>query len=162
MVAGVAIDLTGITFGDVFVGFREQWYDDNTLSTIEGITGGANITWNVTPLTTVEAGIARRVEETTTAGSGGFFATLYSVSADHELLRNLLLNANVALTENDYEQIEREDRIYEAGLSARYLVNRNFYASVGYQYRQRERNATLGDDADYTQNLVTARVEFQM
>ena len=91
MVAGVAVDLTGITFGDVFVGYREQWFDDDNLSTIEGITAGANITWNVTPLTTVHGGIVRRVEETTAAGTGGFFATRYSLSADHELLRNLLL-----------------------------------------------------------------------
>jgi len=162
MVAGVAVDLTGITFGDVFVGYREQWFDDDNLSTIEGITAGANITWNVTPLTTLHGGVVRRVEETTTAGSGGYFATRYSVSADHELLRNLLLNASVALTGNDYQQIDREDWTYEAGLSARYLMNRNFYATVGYQYTQRERNAALGDDADYKQNVVTVRVELQM
>ena len=166
LVAGVAIDFTGITFGDLFVGYREQWYDDDNLSTIEGITGGANITWNVTPLTTVHAGIVRRIEETTQTFAGrrasGFFATRYSVSADHELLRNLLLNANVALTENDYEGLDRTDRIYEAGLSARYLMNRNLYGSIGYKYRQRDRDATLGDDADYTQNLVTVRVELQM
>lgn len=41
-------------------------------------------------------------------------------------------------------------------------MNRNFYATVGYQYTQRERNATLGDDADYKQNVVTVRVELQM
>ncbi len=162
IVGGVAIDFTGITFGDLFVGYREQWFDDDNLSTIEGITGGANITWNVTPLTTFHAGIVRRVEETTTAGSGGFFATRYSVSGDHELLRNLLLHADVALTENDYEQIDRKDRIYEAGLSARYLMNRNLYASVGYRYAQRERDSVPGDDADYKSNIVTVRVELQM
>ena len=166
IVSGVGIDFTGITFGDLFVGYREQWYDDDNLSTIEGITGGANITWNVTPLTTFHAGIVRRVEETTQTFAGrrssGFFATRYSVSADHELLRNLILNANVALTENDYKGLDREDRIYDVGVSARYLVNRNFYGSIGYKYRQRDRDATLGDDADYTQNVVTVRVELQM
>ena len=166
IVAGVAIDLTGITFGDLFVGYREQWYDDDNLSTIEGITGGANITWNVTPLTTFQAGIVRRVEETTAIFAGrrssGFFATRYSLSADHELLRNLLLNANVALTENDYKGIDREDRIYDVGVSARYLLNRNFYASLGYRFTLRDRDATLGDEADYTQNVVTVRVELQI
>ncbi len=162
MVAGVAVDLTGITFGDLFVGFREQRFDDDNLDTIGGLTGGANITWNVTPLTTVQAGIVRRVEETTTPGSSGFFATRYNLSADHELLRNLLLSVNLALTENDYEGIDRKDRTYDTGLSARYLMNRNFYASVGYQYTQRERDSTPGDDADYTQNVFTVRVELQM
>ena len=166
IVTGVAIDFTGITFGNLFAGYRKQWYDDDNLSTIEGITGGANITWNVTPLTTFHAGIVRRVEETTAIVAGrrssGFFATRYSVSADHEVLRNLLLNASVALTENDYKGIDREDRIYDVGVSARYLLNRNFYGSIGYRYTLRDRDATLGDEADYTQNVVTLRVELQM
>ena len=162
IVAGVAIDLTGVTFGDLFAGFREQRFDDENLDTIGGITWGADITWNVTALTTLQAGIVRLVEETTSAGSGGFFATRYILSADHELLRNLLLKADVAFTESDYEGIKREDQIYEAGVSARYFLNRNFYASVGYQYRQRERDSIPGDDADYTQNVFTARVELQM
>ena len=162
VVAGVAIDLTGVTFGDLFAGFREQRFDDENLDTIGGITWGADITWNVTALTTIQAGIVRRVEETTSAGSSGFFATRYILSADHELLRNLLLNANVAFTQNDYEGIKREDQIYAAGVSARYLVNRNFYASVGYRYTQRERDSTPGDDADYKQNVITVRLELQM
>ena len=163
LVAGVAVDLTGVTFGNLFAGFREQRYDDDNLDTIGGITLGADITWNVTGLTTVQAGIVRRIEETTSGGSSGFFATRYSLSADHELLRNLLLNANVAFTQNDYEGIKREDQIYEAGVSARYLLNRNFYASVGYRYTQRERvDGAPGDDADYKQNVITVGVEVQM
>ncbi len=76
------------------------------------------------------------------------------------MLRNLLLHANVAVTENDYEQIDREDRIYEAGVSARYLMNRNLYATVGYQHRQRKRDAA--SSTDYKQNVVTVRLELQM
>ena len=162
IVGGVAIDLGGITFGDLFAGFREQRYDDDNLDTIGGITLGADLTWNVTGLTTVQGGIERRVEETTSGGSSGFFATRYSLSADHELLRNLLLNANVAFTQDDYEGIKREDQTYEAGVSARYLLNRNFYVSVGYRYTQRERvDGAPGDDADYKQNVVTVRLEVQ-
>ena len=117
-------------------------------------------------MTTLHAGIVRRIEETTALVGGvrasGFFATRYSLSADHELLRNLLLNANVAFTENDYEGIKRKDGIYDVGVSARYLLNRNLYGSIGYRYTQRERDTTPGDDADYTQNVVTLRVELQM
>ena len=163
IVGGVAIDLGGIAFGDFFAGFREQRFDDENLDTIGGITWGADITWNITGLTTLQAGIVRRVEETTSGGSSGFFATRYSLSADHELLRNLLLNANVAFTQNDYEGIKREDQIYEAGFGARYFLNRNFYASASYTYTQRERvDGAPGDDADYKQNVVTVRLELQM
>ena len=163
IVAGVAIDLTGVTFGDIFAGFREQRYDDDNLDTIGGITWGADITWNVTGLTTLQAGIVRRIEQTTSAGSSGFFATRYSLSADHELLRNLLLNANAAFTQNDYEGIKREDQYYEVGVGARYFLNRNFYATAGYKYTQRERvDGAPGDDADYKQNVITVGVELQM
>ena len=66
------------------------------------------------------------------------------------------------VVQSDYEGIKREDQIYAAGVSERYLVNRNLYASVGYRYTQRERDSTPGDDADYKQNVVTGRLELQM
>ncbi len=60
---GVRIDLTGKTFGDVFVGYRSQDYKDPTLSTVSGMDFGADLTWNATSLTTAKLGVARTVEE---------------------------------------------------------------------------------------------------
>src|SRR3546814_9631557 len=63
IVGGTRIDFTGLLFGDVFVGYRSQDYDDPTLKAVDGITYGGALTWNVTELTTIKGSVVRTVEE---------------------------------------------------------------------------------------------------
>jgi len=143
VVGGVRIDFGGIIFGDFFAGYRSQDFDDPALDSVDGPTIGADITWNVTPLTTIVGSVSREIRETTTTDSAGnsssarFFTTV-ALSADHELLRNLLLGAHVSASQDDFEGIERTDEIYRAGINATYMMNRYFYISGGYSFRMRD------------------------
>ena len=160
---GANFDLGGIVFGDVFVGYRFQDYEDSSLRSIDGLNFGTGIVWNVTPLTTLNGNITRVLEETTTAGASGFVATSVSVSADHELLRNLLLNANLGVTQNNFKGIDQEDLIYRGGIGAKYMLNRYLYASMNYDYTQKESDVGGGGvAADYKSNVVTLRLELQL
>lgn len=158
VVAGTAFELTGVTSGNVFGGYRTQDLEDSALSTIEGFQVGADITWNVTPLTTIKGLVNRTVEETTIDGAAGFFATRMIASIDHELLRNLLLGATANYTINDYEDIDRNDNDTAASIFARYLINRNFYVTARYDLMNRDSNVTA---EDYLRNVFSIRVEAQ-
>ena len=77
------------------------------------------------------------------------------------MLRNLILNANFAFVNDDYDGIDRTDNFYVGGVGARYLITRNFNASLGYRFVQR--NSSGDDDVnDYTRNLVRIGVQAQM
>jgi hypothetical protein len=154
-VAGAEYDLTGITSLDIFAGYRQQDYDDARLKNMAGWMAGATLTWNITRLTTVTAGLTRDIEETTLAGASGYFATRTELRVDHELLRNLLLNARVGYEQDDFEGIGREDDYVSAGLGAKYLISRNFALSGGYGYRQRDSSAT---NSDFSENVVFLRL----
>lgn len=158
-VAGTAVDITGVIFGNVFVGYRKQKYDDVVLSDISGPGYGADITWNVTGLTTLKFLISRGIEETTLAGGSGLFATRIGGSVDHELLRNLVLNANGSIQFNNYEGINRDDTIYRAAASGRYFLNRNLYVSLAYEFLKRE-SSTIGQN--FTVNTFLIRLETQL
>ncbi|MPY70320.1 MAG: outer membrane beta-barrel protein [Alphaproteobacteria bacterium] len=159
VVAGTRVDLTGVLFGDVFAGYRSQSYDDPSLSTVDGISYGGALTWNVTELTTVKGSIARTVEESTLQGASGYLATAYTASVDHELLRNLLVGFRAGLTNNDYEGISREDDVYTVGAYGRYLMQRNLYLSLNYNYTNRDSSVS---GADYEKNVIMLRVETQL
>lgn len=159
IVGGVKLDLTGLLFADVFAGYRTQDYDDSRLKTIDGPTFGLGVTWNATQLTTARLNVLRTVEETTLTGSSGYFATSLQGTVDHELLRNLILSANAGYQQNDYEGISREDDIFRAGVSGRYLLNRNFYLSLGYRYEMRDSNVA---GQDYDRNTVLLRLQGQL
>lgn len=158
VVAGLSVDFGGITFGDFYLGYRQQDYDDSAFGTISGLDAGAAITWNVTPLTTIVGGVRRTVEETTTPGSGGFFGTEVSLRVDHELLRNLVLGLDGRYVMRDYDGIDREDDYFEVGADALYMLNRNIYVSAGYEYRDRS-STEAGED--YSQHVALLRLTLQ-
>lgn len=113
---GTRIDLGGIISGDIFIGYRLQDFDDRTFKTIKGMTFGTGLVWNLTPLTTLNGNIVRVIEETTSANTSGFIATSLTISADHELLRNLLLNGSLGASLNDYKGIDREGHDLSGGI----------------------------------------------
>ncbi len=159
---GARIDLGGIMFGDVFIGYRIQDYEDDRLESIKGLNFGTGLVWNVTRLTTLNGNILRVIEETTTAGASGFVATTVSVSADHEFLRNLLLNGSLGVSQSDFKGVGQEDMTYLAGIGAKYMLNRYFYASLNYNYTQKESDVDGGGDSDFKQNVVSFRLELQL
>jgi hypothetical protein len=160
-VAGVALDLGGILFGDVFAGYLTQQYDDNDLDSPQGFTFGGSLDWNVTTLTTLSFTVAQTIRETTEEGASSYRQTLGTIQADHELLRNLLVNANFSIGNNDYDGISRNDYIYTAGVGVRYLMNRWFYVNAGYRFTRRDSDDAPGGDADYTENAVLISLEGQ-
>ena len=159
IVAGARIDVTGVVFGDVFAGYLTRDYDDSVLATIDGVTAGVDMTWNVTKLTTLGFGVARTIAETTQTGASGYFQSNFDASVDHELLRNLILGARASLSYQDYEGIDRDDEVANFAVSGKYLLSRNFYISLGYDYSQRESDAA---GADYDKNVVMLRLKGQL
>lgn len=155
VVAGLALDLGNVTFGNIFVGYMRQEFDDASLKAISGPSFGGDITWNPTRLTTVKGIASRTVEETTLSGASGAFSTRVGATVDHELLRNLILSANVDYENNDYEGVSRTDDIINVGPSADYLLNR--YLRLRLRYTHSMRDSTV-PEGDYTANTVFLRL----
>ncbi|CAN0450370.1 unnamed protein product, partial [Discosporangium mesarthrocarpum] len=59
--AGSRVDITGLLFGDIFLGYLDRDYTDTTLASIDAFVAGLALTWNITPLTTIKAGFSREV-----------------------------------------------------------------------------------------------------
>lgn len=149
-VVGSDFRLSNLAQGGIYAGYQKQTYDDPTLSDIDGLSYGANVEWYVTPLTTVTFNADSTINETVTAASG-YLSQSVGARIDHELLRNVLLNARVGYQNDDYTGISRTDDIVNAGFGADYLLNRNFSVNVGYDYTKRD-SSVLG--SDYSRNII--------
>lgn len=164
-VAGVTLDFGGVTFGEIFAGYQNQIFPGAGLKNVEGPAGGLALGWNPTLLTSVSARVVRTIEDTTQAGASAYWRTIGILEVDHELLRNLLLNANGGVGNLDYIGISRNDYIYTGGVGARYLLNRNFSAAVAYTFTRRasDGNApTSGNDPDYSNNIFSISLQAQL
>lgn len=135
VVSGFIVDFGGITFGEIGIGYISRSYHDPHFRKVTGVTADASLTWNVTPIMTVKLAGHRTIEDTTTFASPAYIENLATLSVDHELLRNLLLNANALYGRNDYQLNARKDDIIGAGFGATYLFSRNLHLSVSYIHR---------------------------
>lgn len=149
-VVGSDFRLSNLAQGGVYIGYQAQSYDSATLSDISGLSYGADVEWYATPLTTVTLNADSIVNETVLLASG-YLSQSVGLRVDHELLRNVLLNANVGYQNDDYTGISRTDDITSAGFGADYLLNQNFSVNLGYSYTDRNSTAV---GADYKRNII--------
>ncbi|MFA7430384.1 MAG: outer membrane beta-barrel protein [Rhodospirillaceae bacterium] len=163
--AGVAFDLTGVTFGEVFAGYREQYFSSAALKDIGGLSFGAEVVNNFTRLTTFTLRAETSVEETTIAGASSYLQNSYSFRADHELRRNILLNAGAGYSTYEYQGIDRDASRLYGGVGATWLANRHMHFNANYTYTDHDESGadarTLGF-AGWDQNLMMLSVQFHL
>ncbi len=155
LVVGVDAELSGITAGNVFLGYRRQDYDDPALSAIGGLQFGANATWNVLRTTSIKGSITRSVQETTQNNSSGFFSTTLRVGVDHEVRRNFLIGGSASFTRADYDGIGREDDDVNLGMFGNYMFDRNFHLRGSYRFT--DRDSTVAG-SDYQKNVLSLQL----
>lgn len=141
VVVGTGYEFGGGTVtGEVYAGHMLQdftnWNGDGSPNATGDFKFGGNFLWNVTGLTSVIGEFDRTLEDTTTTGYRSFISTGGSITVQHELKRNILLEAKGGYTRYDFNGApERQDHNYTAGTGVRYFFNRNFYSDLQYDFR---------------------------
>ena len=75
------------------------------------------------------------------------------------MLRNLILTGSAGATRNEFEGTNREDDTIQAGIRAKYLLNRYLYVTVGYDYATKDSTAA---NSDYDSNKFLFRIRGQL
>ena len=105
----------------------------------------------------------RIIHETTVSegadGAAGAFKTSLGTTVDHELLRNLLIGGGLDVSRNEFEGVSREDDELAVNIYGKYLLNRNLYLSLNYEFRERDSNSSSGD---FDRNLIMLKLETQL
>jgi len=163
---GARIDLTGLAYGEFFIGYLRQEYDSSTFGNIGGLDAGANVVYNITQLTSLSLKAVRTVQDTNfavvgNAPSPGYLESSVGLSVDHELLRNLLLNGNASYINDDFKGIDRTDNAYQAGVGTKYLLNRNLYVGANYTFERRISSGTSGI-GPFSRNIFMLRLSTQL
>ena len=150
--AGVAVDITALLFGEVFAGYRRQMFDEAAFDDEDGVSFGADLTWNPTTLTTLTLSGSGDFVPTTVDDAAGNFRSTIGVRVDHEVLRNFLIGGRFAYTRDRFDRIDRTDNVIDVGANLTYLINRNF--SVGAAYGFTDRSSDL-ETEEFSRNRVT-------
>jgi hypothetical protein len=156
-----------LIYGEAYVGYLVQNFAQSGLPSTSAPDYGGRLVWNVTPLDTLTFTGSRIFTTGTPAVGGvtvtgpagnGYLTTTITANADHELLRNLLLNLNTTYTNYSYQGITRTDNSFVGGAGLKYLINRNLFVGGLFSY---QRYISTASGASFTQNILTLRVGTQ-
>ncbi|MDP3406189.1 MAG: outer membrane beta-barrel protein [Brevundimonas sp.] len=155
---GANFELGAVARGEISAGYIEQSFDEAAFDDVEGFGARAQLEWFPSELTTVNIAAGRTVEDTPVAGVGAFVSNTASLGIDHELLRNVILNARVTWGRDEYEGIDREDTRTGVNIGGTYLINRNFGVNATLSSMD-TKSEGANRDQDFTVNkLIVALV----
>ncbi|WP_269219666.1 outer membrane beta-barrel protein [Brevundimonas vesicularis] len=156
--AGVDFELGALIRGQVAAGYIRQNFHDPAYGDLDGFGGRARLSWFPTQLTTLTATATRSVEDTGVIGAAGALRTDVSIGADHELLRNLVLTAETAWSEDDYNGLGRTDTRFTAGFSVIYRLNRRYGLTAGLTYLDQSSSGAVAGPSYRSTRLSAAVV----
>jgi hypothetical protein len=152
---GITLDLGGLFFADLSVGYQRQDFEDARFGSVGRPVFGVAALWNPTGLTSVTADVRYEFVESFNSPSPGYWLTSYGLGVAHELRRNLIAVGKLILLDRDYERLDRSDLVYGASAGLRYRIQPGLFVEGEYRYRQQDSNEA---NADYYRNVVFARV----
>ncbi|MHA1523647.1 MAG: outer membrane beta-barrel protein [Alphaproteobacteria bacterium] len=138
--------------GEVSLGYLHRDYREAQLAPVDGLVLDANLAWLATPLTTIVASAGVEVDETTLAGASGVITRRLGVGVAHELLRSVIVSADLGYERESYEGLDRANSKIIATLGANYQLSR--YAALTLTGVYEEEVERQGE-GNYLENTLT-------
>jgi hypothetical protein len=177
---GLQIRPRHLISGEAYAGYLIQQPAQSSFGSTSTPDFGGRLTWSITQLTTLSLtglmtfntgtpGSTTGTLSSTTATPGSttfipasagnsYLSRTIAANADHELLRNVLVNLNATYGNFTFQGITRTDNFFIIGAGLRYLVNRNLFLGGSYLFTQY--TSTI-PRSSYNQNILTLRVGTQ-
>jgi hypothetical protein len=135
---GVSFDITDLMRGKIGGGYVSRNYESPLYQDLRNFSLEARVEWFPTPLTTVTLNAEREVQDAVVSNSGGYLRTSADIRVDHELLRNLLLNATATYAHASYSGIEATSKVQRFTAGARYLINPRWSLNSSIAFSKRD------------------------
>jgi hypothetical protein len=159
VLGGIDLAISRLLVGNIGVGYLSRNFADNRFRDVGGLGFSGKLTWNPTPLLSLSATGSRTVAQAGIIGAAGAVERDLSGAVDYELLRNLLLHAELANQSESYRGIDRHDSLTSGAISARYLASRSLNLSLGY--RRLDQTSSGVDARPYSDDRVELSVTVQ-
>jgi hypothetical protein len=133
--AGFAFDINEAITGEVSAGYAFRQFDDSSLDPLHGLVLGATLNFAATPLTRLSLGAETALEDSTEAGANGSIERSISLGIEHDLLRNLQLNASLSIGQRQPDE-GNSDWTIRSGFGAEYTLVPELVLTGRYAFEQ--------------------------
>lgn len=168
LMAGLDDDLDGVVRIRALVGYETRHFSAAAFKTIQAPVAEATLIYTPTGLTTLTATVARRIADSSDETTTGYTETTAGLVVDHEYLRNVLLQARIAVASNEYSG-GGSQTLYAAGGGVTWLLNRHLRLTLSDTVTvRRSRNFGVNSQipgsqafgGNYTDNVVFLKLSF--
>jgi hypothetical protein len=173
VLAGLDYAAAGVFRYRILVGYQVRKYASRDISSLSAPTVEASVIWTPTRLTTVTATLRNDIQDAADQSITGFTYTAGRLSVDHELRRNVLLNAfgdiqhgafpstKAALANTALAQNAGSQNTYAGGVGVTVLLNRNVRLSARYVLSEHSASG-VGATGAYSDNTAIVSFEFRL
>ncbi len=136
--AGFDFRLSPLLFGSISIGYLEQIYKNSEIPAISGPSISANLTWLLSPLSTMTAFSSRTVAETAAFDRNGRVDLTVGMRFDYEIRRNLVASLAASRKTEYFTGTDREDEVFNIYSGINYSINKYFIISFDYNFLDRD------------------------
>ncbi len=162
VLGGIDYDADGIWRFRLLAGYESRDFNSRQYKTISAPIVEAAVIWTPTELTTVTGSATRHIQDSSDDTTVGFTETALGLRVDHELLRNVLLQAHVRYDIDDYAQNQGSQSLVRVGAGATWLLNRNMRLEASAEHSTRTSGGVIRQNGfggyDHNIFLVTLRL----
>ena len=135
---GIDYQYNGLWRYQLLAGVEVRQFAASQFSTRVAPIAKATVIWTPTGLTTVTGSLLRTLDEPIEEGTSGFTYDQAEIRADHELLRNVLLNGEIGTRIAEYQQGGGTQAQYYASAGATWLLNRRMRLNAQYTFTRQD------------------------
>ncbi len=143
---------------DIYGGIIYQHFADGRFSDVVAPDFGGSLKWRPAEGTVITARGGRSVEETTLFGSSSYLRTYASLTIQQLVRGDLSIYAGASLSDLNYQDSSRDDKLTSAWLGIRKYVTPRIYVGLEASYQERDSNIPADD---YTESRIMARFGVQ-
>lgn len=147
VIVGGTLDVAGLARGSLGIGYVRRNYTAPSFQDVAGFSAEAKVELFPSELTTVTVAAHRTLDDAIFVDTSAYFDNQISLSVDHELLVNLLLNASTSYTKQDFAGSGRVNDIYQLHAGARYSFSRSVVLRCDASYSSLKQRGTALDES---------------
>jgi hypothetical protein len=154
LLGGVTWDATAKTSGTVKIGGERKRFDDSRIDDKSGSLWEVRVNWAPRTYSTFNLTTRRALDEGEDNASS-IQAQSTSLSWEHEWYDRLTSNASYSYTDQQYQDVNRDDQLSTLGLGLTYEMRRWLDVGVGYAYSDNDSSA---DNESFERNIYSLSV----
>ncbi len=166
VLTGLAFGLNRLLQGEIGVGWVRQDFSAPIFPRISGLAYNAQLKWSPTRLTTVRLSGGRTFQRSPIAGVAGIQQHEVALSAEHELLRTLILRPALRYVVADFQvpdgAVRQQERYFTGTFGVSWRLTQHFEIAGDYTHSLGRNAGAVDPGRVYDKNRVALSLRWRL